>query len=437
MTLHDIPERVHFVGIGGIGMSALAQYLHMTGRIVTGSDRTSNEQTRMLARLGIRIYIGHNKYNVRGTQLVVRTSAVHSDNIELIEANRLGLSVVLREQLLGAVFNSFATRIAVCGTHGKTTVTAMIHQILCENNVSHSAFIGGVYGGNNFYFGANVVVAEACEYNRSFLNLNPTIVVCTNAEYDHPDCYKNAAAVRKAFKRFISKVDGNGVVVLPSNLENLVPAKIKRILFDNGLQGEVSMQDGKPRFTAQFNKRQADVKLNVIGRHNAYNALAAIAVGVAMKLSVTSAAQAVERFDGVERRWTEFDCNFKAVCDYAHHPTEIACSVAAAKSIAKGRVICVFQPHTYTRTKAFFKQFVTCFKQADIVAYLPIYSAREKPLRNVNSQRLAQLASKQGLSSRNFYDFKTAARWLKQTVEPNDLVLILGAGDVVELVKFL
>lgn len=417
-------------------MSALAQYLHKTGHVVTGSDRSSNEQTRALAKQGVRVYIGHNKYNVQGAELVVHTSAVHADNVELVEADKLGTPVVLREQLLGAVFNSFKTRIAVCGTHGKTTVTAMIHQILQENNVSHTALIGGLYHGSNFYFGQDVVVAEACEYNRSFLNLNPTVIVCTNAEYDHPDCYKNEGAVKRAFKRFIAKVDSNGVVVLPRELEQLVPRKTKRILFDDGLQGDITMRSGKPCFTAQLGKN-ADVRLNVIGKHNAYNALAAIAVGVAMRLPVANVAKAVEQFDGVERRWTEFNCGFRGVCDYAHHPTEIACSVAAAKAITNGRVICVFQPHTYSRTKAFFKQFVTCFAQADVVAYLPIYSAREKPLRNVTSQRLATLATKQGLNVRYLNDFKTAARWLKQTAEPNDLVLILGAGDVVDLAKLL
>lgn len=168
MKLQDIPKRVHFVGAGGIGMSALAQYLHTSGYVVTGSDRTSNEQTRFLAKNGIRIYIGHNKYNVREAEMVVHTSAVHDDNAELIEARQNGVPVILREELLGAVFNSFPTRIAVCGTHGKTTVTAMIHQLLACNRVEHSAFIGGLYCGNNFYFGQNVVVAEACEYNRSF-----------------------------------------------------------------------------------------------------------------------------------------------------------------------------------------------------------------------------------------------------------------------------
>lgn len=438
MKLQSIPSRVHFVGIGGIGMSALAQYLQMRGHVVTGSDRMSNDQTRRLAKLGIRVYIGHNKYNVRGAELVVHTSAVHDDNIELIEAKSAGVPVVLREQLLGAVFNSFTTRIAVCGTHGKTTVTAMIHQMLASVNMSHCAFIGGLYRGSNFYFGQDIVVAEACEYNRSFLNLNPTITVCTNAEYDHPDCYKSANAVRRAFKKFIANTSEGGTVVLPSNLSKLVPADTRRILFDEGLSGDIRIEDGKPCFTAKFGKRQVNnVKLNVVGKHNAYNALAAMAVGIALNLSVIEVAKAIEQFDGVERRWTEFDRGFKCVVDYAHHPTEIACSLSAARTLTKGKVICVFQPHTYTRTRAFFKQFVTCFDCADAVAYLPVYSAREQPLHFVNSQRLANLASRRGLDAKYYPDFKSVSRWLKQTAGNDDIVLILGAGDIVDLVKWL
>lgn len=418
-------------------MSALAQYLHSIGHTVTGSDRSSNEQTQFLAKMGIRVYIGHNKYNVRDAELVVRTSAVHEDNVEFIEAKNCGIPTILREELLGAIFNSFSVRIAVCGTHGKTTVTAMIHQLLKSNKVSHSAFIGGLYCGNNFYFGNDVVVAEACEYNRSFLNLKPTVTVCTNAEYDHPDCYRNKRAINCAFKKFLANTAACGTVILPSNLARLAPKNARRIFFDEALTGEVRVQGGKPRFMASFGKCQQEVRLDVVGKHNAYNALAALAVGYALNLPLADNVASLERFAGVTRRWTEIDCRFKCVCDYAHHPTEIACSVEASKHVSRGKVICVFQPHTFTRTKAFFKQFVTCFKDADVVAYLPIYSAREKPLRGIQSERLAKLALKLGIRAKYFADFKSVARWLNQIAEPNDLVLILGAGDVVELSKLL
>lgn len=436
MKLQDIPSRVHFVGVGGIGMSALAQYLLKTGRSVSGSDRVSNERTKALAKMGARIYVGHNKYNVEGAQLVVRTSAAHSDNVEIIEAKKNGVPVILREELLGTVFNSFRTRIAVCGTHGKTTVTAMIHHILRCCGISHSAFIGGLYNGNNFYFGEDVAVAEACEYNRSFLNLKPTLTVCTNAEYDHPDCYRNKRAVKKAFRRFILNTDTDGVVVLSKNLRKLARGR-KCFLFDEALCGEILIRDGKPTFDACFGGERLSVRLNIIGRHNAYNALAALAVSRALKLPLSNAANALTEFNGVERRWTELNCSINAVCDYAHHPTEIACSLSAAKTVTNGKVFCVFQPHTYSRTKAFFRQFATCFKQADAVAYLPIYSAREKPLRGIDSRRLAKRAKSMGINAKYFSGFNEAAKWLKQEVTANDLTLILGAGDVVEIAELL
>lgn len=418
-------------------MSALARYLHLRGYTVTGSDKTSNEITRALAKEGVRVYIGHNKYNVRDAELVVRTSAVRNDNVEVVEAIACGVPVILREELLGTVFNSFKTRIAVCGTHGKTTVTAMIHQILDANKLSHAAFIGGLYHGSNFYFGQDVAVAEACEYNRSFFNLKPSIVVCTNAEFDHPDCYRNKAAVRRAFKKFFSNVDSDGTVILPVGLSRIAPLKPRRIFFDEGLVGDIRMQGGKPRFTASFGKCQTQVCLDVVGAHNAYNALAALAVGYALNLPLSDNVAALERFDGVDRRWSERDFGFKCVFDYAHHPTEIACSVKAGRNVTRGRVVCVFQPHTFSRTKAFFKQFVACFKDADVVAYLPIYSAREKPIRGVTSLKLYKCALKNGVNAKYFPDFNRVVRWLRQVVTPSDLVLVLGAGDVEQLSKLL
>lgn len=437
MKLQDIPARVHFVGVGGIGMSALAQYLHKCGHTVTGSDRTQNEQTKALANIGVRVYTGHNKYNVDGAELVVHTSAVHEDNVELQEAKHRHIPIILREQLLGTVFNSFNTRIAVCGTHGKTTVTAMIHRMLQYCGVSHSAFIGGLYCGNNFYFGTNVVVAEACEYNRSFFNLKPTITVCTNAEYDHPDCYDSEAAVRRAFKRFIANTSANGVAVLPCSLANLGKGR-RCVLYDTALSGEITVAQGKPSFTANYGKRQVNIRLSIVGRHNAYNALAALAVGRELRLPLDDCVSALSSFCGVERRWTEKDVNgVRVVLDYAHHPTEIACSVATAASVAQGRVLCVFQPHTYSRTKAFFKQFALCFAYADEVAYLPVYSAREKPIAGVDSQRLTGIAVKNKIKARFFPDFHTVSKWIKQTAKAGDVVLVLGAGDVVELGKLL
>lgn len=434
MKMTDIPHRVHFVGIGGVGMSALAQHLHKLGYRVTGSDRIASEQTELLHSVGIPVCIGHKAENVCDTQLIVRTSAVHNDNPEIIEAEKQKLPIILREELLGAVFNSFPERIAVCGTHGKTTATAMLHEVLTSASVSHTAFIGGIYCKSNYYFGKNVVIAEACEYNRSFYNLNPTITLCLNVEFDHPDCYKNLTDAKKSFGKFFANTASDGVVVLPRKIAKLCKNR-RFVCFDDCNIQDVRLENGKPRFFLP--NYATEVSLNIIGAHNVTNALAVIAVANELHIPVLQTLSAISKFCGVDRRWTEKQGVCRIVCDYAHHPTEIACSVDAARSITGGKVICVFQPHTYSRTKAFFKQFATCFVHADKVAYLPVYSARETPIKNVDSQHLAQKANNLGIDACFLPDFEQARNWVLRNVAKDDVLLILGAGDVVEFANYL
>lgn len=419
-------------------MSGLAQHLLLLGHVVSGSDRTVSDRTDALCKLGVKIHIGHKKENISDCQLVVRTSAVHDDNEEIREAKRKGIPVVLREQLLGAIFNSFQTRVAVCGTHGKTTVTAMLHEILSTAGFSHASFIGGVYGENNYYFGKNLVVAEACEFNRSFLNLNPSVCLCLNAEHDHPDCYADEQAVHDAFSQFMQQVDEDGYVVLPKCLAHLCVDR-RCVYFDEIAVDNLSTKDGKQFFDVTLEGKTYQAELGVVGEHNVYNAKAAIACALLLGVETEQIIQALKRFHGVDRRWTEkcVDGLCKVVCDYAHHPTEIACSVATGKSVTKGKVVCVFQPHTYSRTRAFFKEFAACFLQADVVAYLPIYSAREIPLDGVTSQHLTLLAQNMGVNAVYMPNFDTAVRWIRDTVKQDDLLLILGAGDVVRLADML
>ena len=438
MKMDEIPRRVHFVGIGGVGMSSLAQHLFKLGYVVSGSDRTPSERTDALSELGIEVHIGHSAANVGDAELVVRTSAARDDNVEVVEAHKRNIPVILREQLLGTIFNSFETRIAVCGTHGKTTVTAMIHEILQQAGVSHAAFIGGVYHGNNYFFGQNVVVAEACEFNRSFYNLHPTICVCLNAEYDHPDCYSSQEDVRDAFAHFMNNTDERGTVVLPYDIRNLCVRR-KRLCFDKQFDAtSVTLVEGKPRIEAVLKGETCTFQLGVAGEHNVGNALAAIAVThQLLNVPFSAVERALGAFDGVDRRWMERKSNLcSVIVDYAHHPTEIACSVATAKSIARGKVVCVFQPHTYSRTQAFFDEFATCFEGV-AVAYLPIYSAREKPITGVNSFLLAERAGELGVNAHFVPDFDSAKKWIEAVVSPDDLLLILGAGDVCELANML
>ena len=439
MKMEEIPRRVHFVGIGGVGMSGLAQHLYKLGYIVTGSDRTESERTDALSKLGIKIHIGHCAENVANAEIVVRTSAVRDDNVEVLAANKRKIPVILREQLLGTVFNSFDVRIAVCGTHGKTTVTALIHEILEQAGVSHTALIGGVYNGNNYYFGNNVVVAEACEFNRSFYNLYPTICVCLNAEYDHPDCYESKEDVQQAFANFMDNTDSKGTVVLPYELRNLC-ARRRRLYFDRQYDvSNVTCVEGKPRFELDLGGEKYNLQLGITGEHNVSNALAAIAVThQLLNVPLPTIEKALLTFAGVDRRWTEYNSELcKVIVDYAHHPTELACSVATAKSICRGKVVCVFQPHTYSRTLAFFDKFATCFDGVKAVAYLPIYSAREKPISGVNSYVLAERANELGINAHFLPDFQSAKQWIESTVSHDDVLLILGAGDINELINIL
>ncbi len=426
----SVPKSVHFVGIGGIGMSALAEHMLRLGVRVSGSDRESNALTVNLQRQGATVFVGHNVRNVGDAQLVVRTSAVHADNCEVAFAESCGIPVLLREQLLGMVFDSFPVRIAVCGTHGKTTVTAWIHHVLQQCGVSHAAFIGGQYNGQNYFFGENIVVAEACEYNASFLNLHPTLCVCLNVEYDHPDCYANKQSVEAAFVKLFQQSE---TVLLSKKMQYVWP---KGETYDD-VQKTFTMENGCASFCLHSEDGLLPVQLSVCGEHNYGNALAVVAVAKKLHLPLSQVANAVGSFRGVERRWTMQNCKIPVVCDYAHHPTEILAAVATAKSVCNGRVVCVFQPHTYSRTKAFEKQFVSCFSNADEVVFLPVFAAREQPIEGVSSFNLFRLAQKCGYSAKCFESFAETAEYLLETVTNNDLVVLVGAGDVNRLAVLL
>ncbi len=441
MEMQQIPRRVHFVGVGGIGMSGLAQHLYRAGYVVTGSDRQANDRTAQLVMSGIDVHIGHDASNIGNAQMVVRTSAVVASNPEVAAAKARGIPVILREQLLGAAFDSFGERIAVCGTHGKTTVTAMIHHILRRAGVDHAAFIGGVYNGNNYYAGGNAVVAEACEYNRGFYNLHPTCAVCLNAEFDHPDCYADVYDVRRAFAHFLNNVSADGCVILPRSLRSVAPTKPKRIFFDECFcYRNVAQYDGA--LECQVTDESGVVRtlrLATVGEHNILNAFAAICAVEQLGVKRGAAFEYLTDFCGVSRRWSEIDivdlC--RVVCDYAHHPTEIACSVATAYALFGGKVLCVFQPHTYSRTRALWNDFITCFDKASKVLYLPIYSAREQPYPQITSANLCAAAQKHGIDAHYASDFYAAKRWIYANAQRDGVVLLLGAGDVCNLAEML
>lgn len=423
----SLPQRVYLVGIGGVSMSGIAEHLHLLGHHVCGSDRTPNDYTKRLQSLGVDVQ--RESESVAGFDLVVKTSAVKDDHKQIVEAKSLGIPVVLREQVLGGIFDGYPTRIAICGTHGKTTATAMLHHILQSCGVSHTAFIGGSYLGRNYFGGDGIVVAEACEYNASFLHLHPTHTLCLNIEYDHPDCYQSVADVESAFQNLFEQSQR---VVLPQNLQKLAP---RGVFWDDFAAKNIFATAHRTTFDL-LHKQEfvAKVRLPLVGTHNVKNALAVVSLCHELKLPLLAVCHALGSFCGVERRWTEVDYNCKLVYDYAHHPTEIATAVKTAQSITKGKVVCIFQPHTFTRTKAFWEHFARCFGGVTVV-YSPIYPARERPIEGVTSQNLTAFAKQIGIDAHYCDTFDQAKHFVESITTKSDTILILGAGDVVNMAK--
>ena len=423
----SLPQHVYLVGIGGVSMSGIAEHLHLLGHHVCGSDRTPNDYTKRLQSLGVDVQ--RESASVAGFDLVVKTSAVKNDHPQIVEAKALGIPIALREEILGAIFDGYSTRIAICGTHGKTTATAMLHHVLERCKVSHTAFIGGSYLGRNYFGGDGIVVAEACEYNASFLHLHPTHTLCLNIEYDHPDCYQSVADVERAFQKLFEQSQR---VVLPQNLQKLAP---RGVFWDDFVAKNIFATDHRTTFDLLHKGHfVGKIRLPIVGEHNVKNALAVVALCHELKLPLLAVCHALCSFCGVERRWTEVDYKCKLVCDYAHHPTEIATTVKTAQSITKGNVVCIFQPHTFTRTKAFWKHFATCFCGVTVVC-LPIYPAREKPIEGVTSQNLTAFAKQIGIDAYYCDTFDQAKRFVESITAKSDTILILGAGDVVNMAK--
>ena len=422
-----LPQKIYMVGIGGVSMSGIAQHLLTMGHTIGGSDRHQSMYTKRLQELGVDVET--ESASVADYQLVVRTSAVKENHPQIVQAKRLGIPVVLREEVLGCIFDHYPTRIAICGTHGKTTVTAMVHHILQRCNVSHTAFVGGSYLGHNYFGGKGIVVAEACEYNASFLHMHPTHTLCLNIEFDHPDCYDNLQDVQRAFCMLFEQ---SQKVVLPQELQKLCANGV--VLEQFCAKNLLASHKGTTFDLYHKQTFVARCKLPLVGAHNVTNAIAAVTLCSQLQLPLLEVCHALGTFKGVDRRWTQVPYKCNLFCDYAHHPTEICAAINSAKSLTKGKVICLFQPHTYTRTKAFWEQFAKCFCNTTVV-YLPVFAAREKPIEGVTSQNLAQFARTLGVDAHYCHNFEQARQFVEKVATTADTVLILGAGDIVEMAK--
>jgi UDP-N-acetylmuramate--alanine ligase len=440
-------KKVHFVGIGGIGMSGIAEILMDQGFSVTGSDRAANENTERMKSLGATVFIGHDARNVQAdVDVLVYSSAVPPENPELLAAQERKIPVIRRAEMLAEVMR-LRYGIGIAGTHGKTTTTSMVGLVLIEGKIDPTVIVGGRLrglAGSNARLGkGEFIVVEADEFDRSFLSITPTIAVLTTLETDHLDCYRDLEDIKAAFVQFAQKVPFYGFIVLCLDepaLQDIMP-KFKRKIVTYGLNGQADLQGveivhkaNTTTFTVVYEgKDLGAIELQIPGKHNVQNALAAIAVGLQLNVPFAKIKSGIERFTGVFRRWeVKADVNGIAVIDdYAHHPTEIRATLAGAKSGWRRRVVCVFQPHLYSRTRDFYEEFGRAFFNADVLVLTDVYPAREEPIQGVSGELIANAAREFGHKQVHYVpDKNNVPTFLMKIKQPGDMIITMGAGDI-------
>lgn len=444
------PIHIHFIGIGGISMSGLAEILLKEHFTVSGSDSKASDLTQQLEEHGAKIFIGQRASNIEaGTDLVVYTAAIHEDNPEWKAANEQGIPMLTRAQFLGQLMDNYAKSIAVSGTHGKTTTTSMIAHILLAAETDPTISVGGMLhaiGGNIRVGNSDVFLTEACEYTNSFLNFHPKYSIILNIEEDHLDFFKDINDIRNSFHRFAGNTSPDGVLIMNSAIERPeeITADLKEKVVTFGLEGTEDYtatditynSNGCASFTFLCGgKKCGHVSLNVPGDHNISNALAAIAFATEAGFSEDLIIRGLQSFGGTVRRF-EYKGkigNVTIIDDYAHHPTEIAATLKAAENYPHDRIICVFQPHTYTRTKAFWDEFSSALALADVVVLADVYAARETDTLGIRSEDLAAAIRAKGTESFYFPSFDAIENFLLEKCMNNDLLITMGAGDVYKI----
>lgn len=443
------PAHIFFIGIGGISMSGLAKILIHKGFRISGSDCKKSEVCEALERLGARIYYGHRKENIEEeVEYVVYTAAIHEDNPEILEAGRRKLPLIGRAQLLGWLMENYRTSVAVSGTHGKTTVTSMISHILMEAGLDPTISIGGMLpliGGNVHIGREEVFLTEACEYTNSFHALHPDYEIILNIEADHLDFFKDIEEIRDSFRKFISNMGKGGTLVLHAKIERaqeLCEGFRGRLLRFGAEGADVYAKNieydemGAPSFDLVAGGEElCRIRLFVIGEHNIDNALAAIAFALAFGIGREEIAKGLSAFHCVGRRFEHKGRigDIHIVDDYAHHPQEIEATLKAAKRYPHKKLYCVFQPHTYTRTKAMLDEFARALCLADVVVLSRIYAARESDTLGVSSRDILHLLRKEGREAYYFDSFDEIENFLLENLSAGDLCITMGAGDIVRV----
>lgn len=445
----DLSKKIHMIGIGGVSMSGIADILLNLGYIVTGSDMNESNVTKRLESQGIKVTIGHFAENVHGADIVVYTAAVKQDNVELIEARNLNIETIERSEFLGWLTKAYEETIAISGTHGKTTTTSMISSIFVEAQKDPTIQVGAdlsILNDLNYRVGkSNIFIVEACEYVRSFLKFYPKTAVILNIEEEHLDCYKDLEDIKNTFNEFLNIPPIEGAIILNADDKECmdISSNHKANLITYGIKNDADWKatninlndDGTYSFTAVNQNEHINIKLSVLGYHNVYNALATIAVSKIYNISNEAIISGLSKFTGAKRRFEYVGTHngAKIYDDYAHHPTEIEATLESAKNIKSNKKWVVFQPHTYSRTYTLFDKFTTAFKDADEVIILDIYAAREKDTGIVSSKQLADEINKYSKNAKYISTLEEAAKYLKENLKENDILLTIGAGTVTKL----
>ena len=444
------PIHVHFIGIGGISMSGLAEILLNRHFTVTGSDMQASDMTKHLEETGAKVVIGQKAENITDDiDLVVYTAAIHESNEEFAAAKNKGVPMMTRAALLGQIMANFAKSIAVAGTHGKTTTTSMLTHILLQADTDPTVSVGGMLdriGGNIRVGHSDLFLTEACEYTNSFLHFFPKIGVILNIDEDHLDFFKDLADIRNSFHRFAKLLPKDGTLVINDNIPDLeeitadLDCRVIRYGNDSSLdysatnilhdkKGEASFDLVK---SGEFIDR---ISLSVNGDHNVSNALSAIAVADLLGVPFTKIKEGLKSFHGTDRRF-EYKGEVNGVTvidDYAHHPTEINATLTAAKEYPHKEIWCIFQPHTYTRTKALFPEFVDALTHADHVILADIYAARETDTLGMSSEMIAEELKKKGCDAYYFPSFEEIENFCLDKCQKGDVLITMGAGNVVNI----
>lgn len=437
-------KHIHLIGIGGVSMRPLGLVLRGMGMTVTGSDMNSSVSTDELIAKGIEVHIGHSAKNIEGADCIIRTAAAHNDNPEIAAARAAGIPVFERAQAWGLIMRAYKNAICVSGTHGKTTTTAMLTHIFMQAQRDPTVMLGGylplLHAGHRVGSG-DTIIMESCEYCDSFLNFYPTVAIVNNIEADHLDYFKDLAAVKSSFRKFAGLVPRTGYVIANGDDANTVDAlsDLNYITFGIGAKNDIHperISDDLRSFDIVCRGRvYCQVHLNVYGKHNVYNALAAAAAAYVMGVEGSAVRAGLEAFTGAGRRM-EFKGKFHGADvydDYAHHPGELHALIDAVRTMGYKRVIVAFQPHTYSRTKALFDDFVRELKRVDIAVLAEIYAARESNKLGISSLELAEQIDHAVF----FETLPEVAAYLASIAGEGDIILTVGAGDIYKVGEML